>query len=371
MASPFFQTASGAALNYQTSANWSTLVAPTTGDAVTIANSGGGITLGLLNAATLASLTVPLTFTGTAGLAAQATKAVTGITRASSTATLTSTAHGYVVGDSIVVSGAVETEYNGTFTVLAAATADTLTYAVSGTPTTPATGTILVRQNDYLIQPATLATFGAAGNNTGTPANGSGRFKWNAGSVATTATVLATSQSVADTNFEPLRIIGTHASNVLYMLGGLVGLATTTVAEVATFATISQTGGTLNAGAGLTWTTIYQSGGTLNLAGGAASGAITQTKDATARLAGAGTVANLTIGGTCHLDLRKATAGDTVTGTLELAGGTLDLSGNPAAISVGTLKTTGDCTVILNKANPGHLSWTTLTRSAGSTLTFK
>lgn len=72
------------------------------------------------------------------------TTAVASITRTGAVATLTKTAHGRLVGDSIVVSGAVETEYNGTFTVATVPDADTLTYAVTGTPTTPATGTILL-----------------------------------------------------------------------------------------------------------------------------------------------------------------------------------------------------------------------------------
>lgn len=72
-----------------------------------------------------------------------ATQSVTSITRTGAVATLTKVAHGYVVGDIVKISGAVETEYNGNKTVATVPTADTLTYAVTGTPTTPATGTIL------------------------------------------------------------------------------------------------------------------------------------------------------------------------------------------------------------------------------------
>jgi hypothetical protein len=67
------------------------------------------------------------------------TSAIT-ITRSSAVATATKTAHGLAVGESVKISGATETEYNGTFTVATVPTADTFTYAVSGTPTTPATG---------------------------------------------------------------------------------------------------------------------------------------------------------------------------------------------------------------------------------------
>ncbi|HEV2292459.1 MAG TPA: RHS repeat-associated core domain-containing protein [Tepidisphaeraceae bacterium] len=75
----------------------------------------------------------------------EADKSVSGITRSSSTATATSTAHGYRVGESITVTGATETEYNGTF-VITAVTSNTFSYAVTGTPATPATGTITVRR---------------------------------------------------------------------------------------------------------------------------------------------------------------------------------------------------------------------------------
>ena len=42
----------------------------------------------------------------------------------------------------ITIAGAVQTEYNGTFTIEAVPTDDTFTYQVSGSPVTPATGTI-------------------------------------------------------------------------------------------------------------------------------------------------------------------------------------------------------------------------------------
>lgn len=66
---------------------------------------------------------------------------VVSITRSSAVATLTTgAAHGFEVGDQIKIAGATQTEYNGTFTVASVPTATTLTYAVSGTPDTPATG---------------------------------------------------------------------------------------------------------------------------------------------------------------------------------------------------------------------------------------
>lgn len=63
------------------------------------------------------------------------------ITRSGSTATVTHTAHGLKTGDKVWIKGANEQEYNGVFSITVA-TVNTYTYTVTGTPSTPATGTI-------------------------------------------------------------------------------------------------------------------------------------------------------------------------------------------------------------------------------------
>ncbi len=65
------------------------------------------------------------------------TAVITSLTRASSTATATTTApHGLKTGDTAVISGATDSAYNGSFTITATGST-TFTYTVSGTPTTP------------------------------------------------------------------------------------------------------------------------------------------------------------------------------------------------------------------------------------------
>ena len=64
------------------------------------------------------------------------------ITRASTTATVTHTAHGLSNGDKVVIRGANENEYVGIQTI-SNVTTNTYDYTVAGTPATPATGTIL------------------------------------------------------------------------------------------------------------------------------------------------------------------------------------------------------------------------------------
>jgi len=63
------------------------------------------------------------------------------ITRSGSVATVAHTAHDLSVGERMFIFGANEAEYNGLIT-LTGVTTNTYDYAVSGTPTTPATGTI-------------------------------------------------------------------------------------------------------------------------------------------------------------------------------------------------------------------------------------
>lgn len=82
------------------------------------------------------------------GLAKTQTSA---ITRSSQTATFTSTSHGFQTGDVVTISGATQSNYNGTF-VIANATADTFDFTVVGTPTTPSTGTAVA--NSQLSLPS-------------------------------------------------------------------------------------------------------------------------------------------------------------------------------------------------------------------------
>lgn len=92
-------------------------------------------------------------------------KAVSSITRSTNTATVTtSTAHGFSNGASIEIGGAVEGDYNGLYTITVTG-ANTFTYTVSNSPTTPATGTIEALTPDARIR----VYLGAANATTGSP----------------------------------------------------------------------------------------------------------------------------------------------------------------------------------------------------------
>jgi hypothetical protein len=90
---------------------------------------------------TIGTTGAPLTLDFTLGT----DKSVTGITRVSTTATATVTAHGFTSGDQINIRGADQTEYNGDF-LISNVTTDTFDYTVSGSPATPATGTIIANE---------------------------------------------------------------------------------------------------------------------------------------------------------------------------------------------------------------------------------
>ena len=88
---------------------------------------------------------------------------VASLTRTGTTATASfASAHGLSTGISVVMSGAVETEYNGTFVVTVISSTE-LEYTITGTPTTPATGTIVL-DTDIAIVPLDANDVGVDGN---------------------------------------------------------------------------------------------------------------------------------------------------------------------------------------------------------------
>lgn len=83
---------------------------------------------------------------------------VSSITRSGSTATAnTPTPHRLATGMSMTISGAVETDYNGTFPVTVTG-ANSFTYQIVGAPTTPATGTITETSNFASLNVQALTT---------------------------------------------------------------------------------------------------------------------------------------------------------------------------------------------------------------------
>jgi len=67
---------------------------------------------------------------------------ITTLTSSGGFAAATAVAHGRAVGSYVFINNANEEEYNGLVKILAVPTADTFTYAITGSPASPATGTI-------------------------------------------------------------------------------------------------------------------------------------------------------------------------------------------------------------------------------------
>ena len=91
----------------------------------------------------------------------------TSITSSGGVATVTTNSafvSSLTVGDTIEVSGASQSEYNGTFTVASKPTSTTFTYAISGSPASPATGTITVKRHGQVTRSGSTVTIRLPGH---------------------------------------------------------------------------------------------------------------------------------------------------------------------------------------------------------------
>ncbi len=370
--SPYLITTSGN-ISYKTNGVWSTFVAPASTDNVTIANSSANFTQGYLNTFTLTSMEVPMTFQGTMGLENQTVQGPSGATRSTTTLTVTCAAHGYANGDVVTFGGADQSNYN-VISTIANVTTNTFDMTVTNASATPATTStaFTVQRSAYLSQPCTTLNFGTAGNNSSSVANGTGRFRMDMGTVATTINVFQTASNSTDNTQEPAMFLGSSTSNILNMRGGQVGIATGYATETSTLSQVNMTGGKLNLGPGVLWNTVIQSGGVLNLNCGGSSGAsITQTFGARCKLSGAGTIGTISSSGFIQLDFR-ATSGASLTNLNINNGGVVDLSNNPLAITITNLTVSGNTTIIRNRANTSQVVITNpIVFAADSTLTYR
>ena len=89
--------------------------------------------------------------------------AITSITRIGQTATVTTaTVHTYATGQTVNIAGAVETQYNGSFVIIVNNSTE-FQYTILGTPSTPATGTLL-SDSDMAIIPVNSQQLGSLTN---------------------------------------------------------------------------------------------------------------------------------------------------------------------------------------------------------------
>jgi hypothetical protein len=175
----------------------------------------------------------------------------------------------------------------------------------------------------------------------------SGRCKINVGTAQTAADIF-TSGTANETGRAAIQFLGTHASNVLNVFGGTVGVADND-GEAATVATLRVTGGTVSCGTGATLTTVVKTGGTLTVR----SSTTTLTNNAGTLNIYGGTqtlvhhmVGTLTVDGTTTITTLRQGGGTVTSGpnvtltTVDKFAGTLT-----AAAGIGTLTSQGTTTV--------------------------
>lgn len=171
----------------------------------------------------------------------------------------------------------------------------------------------------------------------------SGRIKINVGTVQTAVDVYSTG-SPSDTGRSAFQFVGTHASNVVNIYGGDVGIAAND-GEAATVATLLQTSGTVVCGTGATLTNVTKTGGTLTVA----SSTTTLLSQSGSTTVNAGTHTALTIGsGTVSVN------GSSTVTTLRMTDGTVVCSNGVTLTTIdksaGTLTTNSACTTLTSES---------------------
>jgi hypothetical protein len=185
---------------------------------------------------------------------------------------------------------------------------------------------------------------------------GIGRFNVDFGTNAFTGTVLGSGS--LDANLKAVRIKGVHASNVLNVLDGDVGVAMNTPADTATLGDINVEGGTVEISRGVTYTNLNNKGGDIIAHAG---GTTLTNRDGTTTTRDTGTFTTVTsIGGQMFLNHRPA-AGNMV-GTLNMHGGEAHFEQNPSA---GTIATTNLRAGRVSMFSPTQITFTALAIDLG------
>jgi hypothetical protein len=180
---------------------------------------------------------------------------------------------------------------------------------------------------------------------------GSGLIKLNLGSVQSLVQVFKTGNP-ADQDYGAVQLIGTNASNALRVFGGSVDVAMGP-GEVATFATITASGGVVRLGAGVTTTTVEADGNAVVEVRSAATTLQTQGNGQIRKI-GSGAVTTIDVGG----GTVEYSAAGTITTLTVRAGKTFDAS----KLAVGVTITNSTAYAGARVLDPnGKLTWTNAT----------
>jgi hypothetical protein len=190
----------------------------------------------------------------------------------------------------------------------------------------------------------------------GNPA-GASRIKLDTGAAQTELNIANSAVNPADVNLEPICWIGSHASNVVNVTRGRVGIATNLPGETATVSelNIGQRGNVahdadVHVGDGAAITTIHQAGGELMLAADATT--IAQSAGTIITIAGAA-VTTLDVAGNAYLN-----SDGTIT-TLRVAGsGSADFSHDPRPRTVTNCQVHKGATLNIDNGNALSVTFT-------------
>lgn len=193
---------------------------------------------------------------------------------------------------------------------------------------------------------ATTAELGLASNDGSSPSGALCNVDFGTAAAATIN--VHDSYNTGSAGLQPTIVGGNHASHVLNVYGGIVGLGTLTPGQSCNFPTINVKGGTLTTGTATDWTTVNNSGGAVTLGKGSTSGTLNQYAGTTT-VNGATKVGTINYeGGTVNFNARLS--GDDI-GTLTMNGsGTVDFSGNSDSFTIATLAIKKGGTIRLFKA---------------------
>ena len=207
----------------------------------------------------------------------------------------------------------------------------------------------------YLKISATMVRIGEH-YGSGNPA-GAGRIKLDTGSNQTQLNVANSATTSTDGNLEPIRWLGSHASNAVNVTKGRLGVATTVAGETATISelNVGQRGNLasdadVNLGPGVTITTLNQSAGEVVTAAGLTT---VNQSGGTVTSCGAATIATANIGGAAYFN-----ATGTITTLRVVGAGSADFSRDPRDKTVTNCELHKGAQLNLDNGNPLSVTFT-------------
>lgn len=186
---------------------------------------------------------------------------------------------------------------------------------------------------------------------------GSQRIRLNTGSVQTQVNLHGSADSGSDGNREPVQWIGTHASNVLNVTKGKVGIAVSAAGEVATVATlnVSHSGNVnsdarVNIGPSVTLATVNQSGGDVLMGCGCTT---YEQRAGTMTTSGSGAITTANVGGMA--DMRSS---GTINTLRVINGGSANFSKDPRAKTVTNCEVNAGGAINIDNGVPLSITFT-------------